>query len=107
MAMQGAPGQMRSITPDLFMQSIQQMKKAMSQSEGEVATARQEVISNVFQNFVQLGNAIFSEMQRGKVAMETLSKIYQAHPDIKIAMDAEAKKTAQGAQTKPVKKTKK
>lgn len=107
MAMQGQPGQVREITPDLFMQSIQQMKKAMSQSEGEVATARQEIISNVFQNFVQLGNAIFSQMARGTAAIATVEKIYQAHPDIKIAMDAEAKKGAQGAQTKVVKKTKK
>jgi len=78
------------ITPQIIQQGIISMKKALSQIEGECTTMRQDAQSKIFENMVNICNRFIQEMEMLKKAnkdyVDTLEKIYQAHPDLKISM---------------------
>jgi len=58
-----------------------------------------DAISGLFQNFSNLIGEIYGQKEHAerklKIAEDILDKIYQGHPDIKIAMEKEAKEIAE------------
>ena len=91
-------------------QFLQNLKRQMSQIEGEVSTMRSDATSSLFQNFAALTNQVFQERERSNAELATtkaiLEEIYQGHPDIKISIEAKAKEEAEAANKKKVKVTK-
>jgi uncharacterized membrane protein (UPF0182 family) len=86
---------------DLSTQNINIMlnglRKNMSAIDGEITTMRVDAMSMLFNEFANVLNGLF----QAKLDMEhklkeheaTLEKIYQGHPDIQIAIEAEAAET--------------
>lgn len=95
MGMQPQQG-MGEITPQIVQQGILSMKKSLSQIEGECATMRGDAQSNIFNNIANICSRLIQQSESLKRAnkefADILEKIYQAHPEIKIATDAESKK---------------
>ena len=75
------------------------MKKQMAQVKGEMNMMENDATSSLFNNFAQMINQVFGMKEdadrRLKISEDTLEKIYQGHPDIKIALDKEAKEIAE------------
>ncbi len=67
------------------------MKKQMGQVEGECQMMRTDAITSLFQSVAQMFNQVFAKKDAAdnqvKELQATLDKIYQGHPDIKIAME--------------------
>ncbi len=86
---------------DLSTENINRMlnglRKNMSAIDGEITTMRVDAMSMLFNEYAAVLNGLFE----AKMTMEhrlkeheaTLEKIYQGHPDIQIAIEAEAKET--------------
>ncbi len=81
------------------------MKKQMAQIEGEITMMNNDGTTSLFNNVADMMNEVWMQKvqleKKLKEAEDTLEKIYQGHPDIKIALEAE-KKEAQ--KPKPKKK---
>ena len=75
--------------------ALQQLKKQLSQVEGEAIAIRGDAATQLFQNFAQILGGVFQEKEVSAKALEeantTLENIFRGHPDIKIALDKEAK----------------
>jgi len=90
------PGQQApELTPQVVQNAIIQLKKALSQTDGEIITMRSDVQGQIFGNFMQITNGLFQKLEKltaseSKLRVE-LDKIYQAHPEIKIAAEKEKK----------------
>jgi ABC-type enterochelin transport system substrate-binding protein len=71
------------------------MKKQMSQVEGEIATMKSDAMSSLFQNLAGMLNQIFGEKEdaekKNGELQAIIDKIYQGHPDIKISMEEKPK----------------
>ena len=93
------PQQTSEITPQQIQEGIMQMKKSLSQIEGECTTMRGDAQTNVFTNMANVCGRLLQQVDQLKRARkesdDMLEKIYQAHPDLKIAMAKQ--------KTKPVK----
>lgn len=67
------------------------MKKQMGQVEGECTMMRNDAVTSLFQSVAQMLNQVISQKDGAqnqlKELQATLDKIYQGHPDIKIAME--------------------
>ncbi len=106
---------MRPGMPELDSKKISEfltnMKKQMAQVDGEMTMMKNDAQSSLFQNFAAMINQVFAakETAEHKVleAHATLEKIYQGHPDIQIAIEAEAKKTLDIIESKKAKIVKK
>jgi len=87
---QAIPQQAGEITPQQIQEGIIQMKKSLSQIEGECNTMRSDAQSNIFINMANVCGRLVQQVDQLKRAKQesdaTLEKIYQAHPEIKIAM---------------------
>ncbi len=101
MAAQGPLGsqeqsQAGEITSQIVQQGIISMKKALSQIEGECATMRGDAQSNIFANMANVCSRLLQQAeslkQTNKGLNDTLEKIYQAHPEIKIANEKQKPK---------------
>lgn len=85
----------QSLSPEMINQGLTQMKRSLSQIDGESHTMLIEAHTTIFQNFASICNQLVNE----KLALEakikelgdTLDKIYQGHPEILIAMGKDAK----------------
>ncbi len=88
--------QSNEITPQVVQQGILSMKKSLSQIEGECATMRGDAQSNIFNNIANICSRLIQQSEslkkRNEEYVKVLEKIYQAHPEIKIATEAESKK---------------
>lgn len=71
------------------------MKKQMSQIEGEMTMMKNDGQSSLFNNVADMMNEIWVQKVQveGKLkkAEETLEDIYKGHPDIKISMEEATK----------------
>ena len=83
------------MTPQALNQALTQMKKQANQIDGEAIALRNEATLQIFQNVAQMLNQLFTtkagiekELNETK---QTLENIFRGHPDIKIALDKEAK----------------
>lgn len=79
--------------------ALTQLKKQLSQIEGEAISIRGDATTQLFQNFAQILGGVFQEREASVKALDeakaTLENIFRGHPEIKIALDKEAKeKTA-------------
>ena len=100
------PQKQQELTPEFVNNLLTSWKKQDSQVEGEITTMRQDKTSSIFSNFGRLIGELLNLKIKAetdlKASQETLNKIYQGHPDIKISMDAEVEK--KNPQNKPKKK---
>ena len=96
MGMQPQQGMGGEITPQIVQQGILSMKKSLSQIEGECNTMRGDAQGAIFNNIANICGRLIQQSESLKKANkdyeDVLTKIYQAHPEIKIATDAENKK---------------
>lgn len=80
-------------------QQLLQMKKRTSQIKGELQDGITDVISDNFKSFYQIAQQLTGQIdQRDKTITEIekkLEKCYNAHPELKIAEEAEAKKATE------------
>jgi len=94
MGMQPQPGT-PEITPQVIQNGILSMKKSLSQIEGECNTMRGDAQSAIFNNMANICGKLIQQSEALKKANEEfvkmLEKIYQAHPEIKIAMVGDKK----------------
>lgn len=94
----------QELTPQAIQDGIAQMKKGMSQIDGECTTLRIEAQGRVFQNMIQICSTLLQQIAQLKKGnedyKETLEKIWNAHPDIKIQFDKETKEEADKASKK-------
>lgn len=91
------PQQTGEITPQQIQEGIMQMKKSLSQIEGECTTMRGDAQSNIFTNMANVCGRLLQQVDQLKRTKQesdtTLEKIYQAHPEIKIGMEKQKTKT--------------
>ena len=103
------PQKQQELTPEFVNNLLTSWKKQDSQVEGEITTMRQDKTSSIFSNFGRLIGELLNLKTKAetdlKASQETLNKIYQGHPDIRISMEADAKAEAQ--KKNPQNKTKK
>lgn len=80
-------------------QQLLQMKKRTSQIKGELQDGITDVISDNFKSFYQIAQQLTGQIeQRDKTIAEIekkLEKCYNAHPELKISEEAEAKKATE------------
>jgi hypothetical protein len=99
--------QIQKITPEMINRTLTGMKRELSRVEGEITTMRGDVQANVFQGIVGMFNQLHNDNleleKQVKEQSDTLDKIYQGHPDIKIRMEAEKKEKIDST-AKPKKK---
>ncbi len=85
------PQQMPPLDSKKISEILTNMKKQMSQVKGEMATMENDATSSLFHNFAGMINQVYAEKEQAqKKATDlqaTIDKIYQGHPDIKIAME--------------------
>lgn len=85
----------QELTPQVIQDGIAQMKKGLSQIDGECTTLRIEAQGRVFQNMIQICGSLLQQiagLKKGnKEYKETLEKIWSAHPDLKIQFDKDQK----------------
>ena len=100
----------QDLSPQVIQDGIAQMKKGLSQIDGECTTLRIEAQGRVFQNMIQICGTLLQQIDRLKkdsvTKQETLDKIFNAHPDIKIQFD-KAKKEEHAKEAKKPKIVKK
>jgi len=88
--------QNQPLDPQQVGQILMQLKKQLSQVEGEISTMRGDAQSAVFNNVGQILNQIYQELTQIKEARlqleKTLGEIYQGWPDVKISMDKKIEK---------------
>ena len=74
------------------------MKKRTSQIKGELNDGLTDVISENFKSFFNIGQQLVAQIGQRDQKFELLSKelevVYNAHPELKVAKEAEAKKKA-------------
>jgi len=98
MAAQGPLGMQpqQEITPQVIQQGILGMKKQLSQIEGECNTMRGDAQSSIFNNIASICGRMIQHEETLKRQLQEktalIEKIYQAHPEIKIATEADNKK---------------
>jgi len=94
--------QNQPLNPQQVGQILINLKKQLSQVEGEISTMRGDAQSAVFNNVGQILNQIYQEMDQLKEgrlrAEKALEDIYHGWPDVKIAME---KKIAEGKKDAP------
>jgi len=100
--------QNQPLDPQQVGQILGNLKRQLSQVEGEISTMRGDAQSAVFNNVGKILNQIYQEMTQIKEAKLQLDKIlgeiYQGWPDVKIAMDKKAEeKKADAPKAKVVK----
>lgn len=75
-------------------QLLTSMKKQMSQIEGEMTMMKNDGISSLFNNIAEIMNDLWTQKTQLETKLkgveDTLEKIYQGHPDIKISMEKKA-----------------
>jgi len=102
MAAQRPLGQPPELTPQSVQTGILQMKKALSSIEGECATMRSDAQSKIFENMLAVCGRLIQQSESLKKAnleyAGVLEKIYQAHPEIKIATEKDKKSKTKDAQ---------
>lgn len=107
MAVQPNPNQ--EMTPQAVQTAILTMKQRLSQIEGECSTMRVDAQSKVFENLANICGRYIQDLEmlkRSKEQVEaTLNKIYEAHPEIKLAMEPKTKESvSEKATVKVIKK---
>ncbi len=100
--------QQKPLDPQQVGQILGNLKKQLSQVEGEISTMRGDAQSAVFNNVGQILNQIYQQMDQIKESQLTLEKtlgeIYQGWPDVKISMDKKAQeKKADAPKAKVIK----
>ena len=98
--------QPQKLDPQQVQNILTELKRRMSQAEGEMTTMREDAKSMLFNNVAQILNQAFTEIAKGQKAEATLEEIYNGHPEIKIAMDKKAKEADEKAKSKIVEKGK-
>ena len=94
--------QPQKLDPQQVQNILTELKRRMSQAEGEMTTMREDVKSMLFNNVAQILNQAFGEIAKGQKAEATPEEIYNGHPDIKIAMDKKAKEVDEKSKSKVV-----
>jgi len=97
--MPGQPGGGKPLDAGQITQFLTNLKRQMSQVEGEISTMKSDSMASLFQNFANMINQVWGmkegQQKRAESLQKILDDIYAGHPDIKIAMEAEAKELAE------------
>ena len=79
------------LDPKSINEMLTNLRKQVSQIEGETVTMKSDAMSGVFNAFAQILSNVFQEKIKGETERDelkkTLADIYQGHPDIKIQME--------------------
>ena len=101
------PQMMQEITPQTLAQNMGGIKRRISQTAGETQQMTADVMSQSLEQIMQMCNNIFNQISAKNLEInkltEKLDKCYNAHPELKITEEAEAK----AAKEKLAKKAKK
>ena len=83
--------QPQKLDPKQMGEFLTSMKKQMGQVEGECQMMRNDATTSLFQSTANMINQVLQDKDRSenkvKDLEQTLEKIYQGHPDIKIQME--------------------
>ncbi len=75
---------------------LTQMRKEMGRVKGERDMMENDTISSMFQNFANVVGQLYQDKEVAETKLKglqaTIDKIYQGHPDIKIAMEKPVEK---------------
>ncbi len=90
------PQQQQQMTPQLFAQQMTGLKRRISQVAGETQQMTSDAMSQTFEQVMHSCQQLFQQIQAkdSQIAEITvkLETCYQAHPELKITMEAEEKK---------------
>ncbi len=93
--------QQQEITPQTFAQSMGQLKRRIAQVQGETQQMSADTMTDTLNQVMQMVNQLFSQVtQKDRTIQEIqgkLDKCYNAHPELKIAEEADEKTKSQKA----------
>jgi len=95
------------LTPKYINELLTQWKKLSSGAQGEADTIRQDSSSSLFSSFASLAGELLNQRTNLEGELKALSskldKIYQSHPEIKIAEEKDKIKKPEPQETPPKK----
>ena len=91
----------QEITPQVFSQTMGQLKRRIAQVQGETQQMNADTMTDTLNQVMQMVNQLFSQStQKDRTIQEIQSKLdkcYNAHPELKISEDQKAKEAAEKA----------
>lgn len=93
--------QSQEITPQIFQQQMAQLKRRIAQVQGETQQMNADTMTDTLNQIMQMVNQLFTAgAAKDRNLSETLLKLekcYNAHPELKISEEADAKKAKEKA----------
>ena len=87
--------QQQDITPQVFSQSMGQLKRRIAQVQGETQQMNADTMTDTLNQIMQMVNQLFTQStQKDRTLQELQSKLdkcYNAHPELKVADEQAAK----------------
>ena len=91
--------QQPEMTPQVFSQTMGQLKRRIAQVQGETQQMSADTMTDTLNQIMQMVNQLFQQgTQKDKaiqVIQSKLDKCYNAHPELKIAEEQKAKQDAE------------
>ena len=102
------PQQQQDITPQMFQQNMGQLKRRLAQASGEAQMLQNDNQNQLIETVMNMVNQVFAQSNAKDVKLADiqgkLDKCYNAHPELKIAEETEAKEAAAKAKKGQAKK---
>ncbi len=100
--------QQQEITPQSFSQSMGQLKRRIAQVQGETQQMSADTMTDTLNQVMTMVNQIFTQSsQKDRTIQEIQSKLdkcYNAHPELKIAEEQDAKTASEKSKKGQAKK---